>query len=229
VLAVVATAGIYWMNGWSRDPAHASNVGGAAPNVSLAPDSYRIDTALYRALDNQEVRLRSGARVNPGDRLFVEVRTSVPTYVYIVNEDDLGHAYLLFPLPGQSVGNPLPPGTSTRLPGSRGNEEIYWQVDQAGGREHFLIFASPERLSTFEQMFSALPRPEAGRPVQTAAALTRDAVGILRSVGGLASQPPASPTVTGPLSAQFQAPLGEAEETARGLWVRQLTLDNPGR
>ena len=236
--AAILVAGTYWMTDRSATHSAASdvraqpaNAGLSAPELTLAPGSYRIDTALYRALDNQqEVRLRLGARVTPGDRLFVEIRTSVPTYVYIVNEDDLGHAYLLFPLPGQSVTNPLPPGQATRLPGARGNDEIYWQVDQAGGREHFLIFASPERLSTFEQMFAALPRPEIGRPVQSAAALTRDAVGMLRSVGGLASQPaPGSSTVTGPLSAQFQTPLGDAEETARGVWVRQLTLDNPGR
>jgi hypothetical protein len=29
------------------------------------------------------------------------------------------------------------------------------------------------------------------------------------------------------LAELFRTPLGDTEETARGLWVRQLTVDNP--
>ena len=197
----------------------------SAPVVE--PGSYRIDTALYRASDDgQEVRLRSGARVAPNDRLFVEVRTSVPAYVYIVNEDEHGESYLLFPLPGQNVTNPLPAGQANRLPGVRGNQDVYWLVDKAGGREHFLIFASPERLPTVERMLASLPHPEIGRPVESLH-LPREAVTTLRSVGGLATAPGPQPQSSGQLTREFPTPLADNEETARGLWVRQLTLDNP--
>jgi tRNA A-37 threonylcarbamoyl transferase component Bud32 len=240
-LGVMLTMGAaYWVAGRSPrraggDPSAAraelaSSLPQSASAQATAP-SYTIDTALYRQLRGQEVRLRPGARIEPGAKLFAKVRASVPTFVYIVNEDEHGDVYLLFPLPGQSLKNPLPAGTANRLPGaqdSQDNKEILWQVDKAGGREHFLIFASPERMSVFEQMFAKLPHPEAGRPIQSAP-LSRASVGMLRSVGGLAPAVDSGRPSNGPLTEQFSTPLGDTEETARGMWIRQLTLDNPER
>lgn len=37
-----------------------------------------------------------------------------------------------------------------------------WIVDTAGGREHLLLLASPDRLVEFEAGLSHLPRPEVG-------------------------------------------------------------------
>ena len=33
-------------------------------------------------------RLHAGARVSPGDPLYLEIQTSAPAYVYVLNEDD---------------------------------------------------------------------------------------------------------------------------------------------
>ena len=119
----------------------------------------------------------------------MKLRVSVPAYVYIVNEDDQGEAYLLFPLPGQSVGNPLPAGTINRIPGTGGRADFDWQVTSVGGREHFLIFASPERMPALEEVFAALPRPELGRTLQSPR-LPDEAIRRLRGVGGLTAKPP---------------------------------------
>jgi hypothetical protein len=195
-------------------------------SASLAP-AYEIDAALYRLQGVNKERLQSGARIAPGDNLFVEVKASVPAYVYIVNEDDEGETFLLFPLPEQTITNPLPARTATRIPGAQAGRDIYWQVTTAGGRDHFLIFVSPERLTTLEKTFAALPRPEIGKPVLNAK-LPSEAVGVLRGVGGLTSS--AKATGTGArLAQQYQTPLSETAETTSGLWVRQLTLDNPLR
>jgi eukaryotic-like serine/threonine-protein kinase len=233
---VLAMGAVYWVAGRvprrpggdaSAPPAELASSPQQSASAQATP-SYTIDTALYRELRGQQVRLRPGARVEPGAKLFAEVRASVPTYVYIVNEDEHGDVYLLFPLPGQSLKNPLPAGTANRLPGAQDNKEIRWQVDKAGGHEHFLIFASPERVSVFEQLFAKLPHPEAGRPIQSAP-LSRASVGMLRSVGGLVPAVDSDRLSSGPLTAQFSTPLGDTEETARGMWIRQLTLDNPDR
>jgi serine/threonine-protein kinase len=191
------------------------------------PPAYQIDTAWYRLQGGNKERLQSAARIAPGDNLFVEVKTSVPAYVYIVNEDDEGETFLLFPLPGQSITNPLPARTATRIPGAQAGQDLYWQVTTVGGREHFLIFVSPERLTTLEKTFAALPHPEVGKPVLNAK-LSTEAVGVLRGVGGLTSTSKASSTGAR-LAQQYQTPLSETAETASGLWVRQLTLDNPLR
>jgi serine/threonine-protein kinase len=233
IAAIALVGGTYWI---VKQNVSAPTSGGAsasvrelaqpaAPGAPVALESaYTIDTALYRMRGATELRLRPGERVAPGDGVFVKLRVSVPAYVYIVNEDDQGEAYLLFPLPGQSVGNPLPAGTINRIPGTGGRADFDWQVTSVGGREHFLIFASPERMPALEEVFAALPRPELGRTLQ-APRLPDEAIRRLRGVGGLTPKPPQGTSAK--LAPIFSTPLGETEETARGLWVRQLTIDNP--
>ena len=190
-------------------------------------DSYRIEAAFYREQGGATVRLTPGSRVTPGDRLSLQVTSSVPTYVYIVNEDDRGASFLLFPLPGLESANPLTPGTRHEIPGAANGTRLFWEVSSAGGREHFLIFASPQPLSpAFQRVFDGLPRARAGAPV-LAEPMSGEMASVLRGVGGLVKGPTVS---AGPgLRAEFGSPLPTGEETARGVWVRQLTLDNPGR
>ena len=122
-----------------------------------------------------------------------------------------------------SVTHPLPALKTNRLP-----DPYNWQVDKAGGREHFLVLASPTRLADFEQtLFASLPRPETGKPILSTR-LSQDTKSALRSVGGLVGRPDSKPQGAGPLVQLFLAePLGDAKETAHGLWVRQLTVENP--
>jgi hypothetical protein len=180
---------------------------------------------VYRVDQGGNVRLQPNARLSPGDKLFLQIETSVPAHVYVVNEDERGESYLLFPLPGQAEANPLPAGARHRLPGPRNGREMYWQVTSAGGREHFLMFVSPERLPALEQMFATLPFPRTDQPVLSTR-LSSEAVGVLRGIGGLAVAPPAVGQPSR-LTTQFSTPLGDGTETARGLWVRQVTFDNP--
>jgi eukaryotic-like serine/threonine-protein kinase len=205
------------------EPAAATPAQAGAPSPSSP--TYQIDTALYTIRDGGATRLRFGDRVATGDKLFAQLRVSAPTYVYIVNEDDRGESFLLFPLPGQAADNPISPGGPTRVPGTRGGD-VSWEITSAGGREHFLIFASPERLEAFEELFAALPRPSFDRPA-VSARLSDQTVSKLRGVGGLAAEP--APQTSAKLANIFTSPLGDREETARGLWVRQLTVENPVR
>jgi len=170
--------------------------------------------------------LPAGGRVAPGDRLALHVQTSRPTYVYVVDEDDQGESYLLFPLPNQQPANPLPAGTSVRLPGGSSKQPLYWQVTSAGGREHFLIFVTPEPLGAFDRMFASLARPVLNAPVLSARMPT-EAVGILRGIGGITAA--TAVPGRGLLAEQFTTPLRGGSEVARGLWVRQITLENPGQ
>jgi hypothetical protein len=169
-----------------------------------------------------ETLLKPGERVAPGDRLFLQVRSSVPAHVYVVNEDEAGQSFLLFPLPGQTPANPLAPGERHRLPGTQNGQRYFWRVSSPGGREHFLIFATPERSEAFERMFASLPRPRLDQPVQMSA----DQLLVLRAVGGLTAAPVAVDRQLR-LNPEFDAPLTGTEETAHGVWVRQITLENP--
>ena len=222
VLALlVATA---WMERrWIQGKNAAAATSGSVA-ATPAPASYQIDTSFYRSGGGVETRLRAGDHVAPGDALFMKLHVSTPTYVYIVNEDDQGESLLLFPLPGQAVANPIAAETMVRVPGTK-NEEISWQVSNVGGREHFLIFASPERVTAFEDLFATLPRPVFGKPVSRAEHIPTGTISKLRSVGGLTTAPAVKTSAN--LANFFKTPLGDGPETANGLWVRQLTLDNP--
>ena len=195
VIALVALGAGYsrWGARDSEAPqlAQAASTGGTASVVTpvAADGSYRIEAAFYRHEDGRDVRLAPGARVAEGDRLSLQVVSSVPTYVYVVNEDDRGESYLLFPLPGLRAVNPLTADSRHEIPGRVDGEQIFWTVSSAGGREHFLIFVSPEPLSpAFQGVFDKLPRPTANARA-AAQPLSPDLQVVLRGVGGLAKAP----------------------------------------
>jgi tRNA A-37 threonylcarbamoyl transferase component Bud32 len=227
--AVVATiligVAIYWfaMRPRIAPAASAAIAAVSAPSATTASGSYSIDAGLYRVSDTGESKLQPGDRVAPGDRLTLQIQLSQPAHVYIVNEDDIGESYLLFPLPNQAVSNPIPGGRPVRLPAGS-DSPLYWAVTSAGGREHFLIFATPEPLPVFDRMFASLPHPQLNAPVLASPMSAETVGGLLRGVGGLSKVPRPSGTK---LADQFTTPLLQTAETANGLWVRQITVENP--
>ena len=226
VVAIVTGLLAYWVaTHLGTSPATQAGVAARSTRApsAAAGATYSIDAAVYRVSDAGETKLRPGDRVAPDDRLALQIQVSRPTHVYVVNEDGMGESYLLFPLPDQSIANPIAAGRPVRLPAGSGQVPLYWKVTSAGGREHFLIFATPEPLPAFDRMFASLPHPQLNAPI-LASPLPADAVGVLRGVGGLTSSPRAS---AGKLAEQFRTPLPQTAESANGLWVRQITLENP--
>lgn len=196
---------------------------GPPPDTDVASE-YRIDAAFYREQSGSVERLKPGTPVSPNEALSLQVEVSAPAYVYVVNEDESGESYLLFPLPGLALKNPLPPGQRHRLPGMWNGEAISWQITSTGKKEHFLIVASPQRSREFEEMFATLPQPSFGRTA--ARKLSGDEIGVLRSVGGLTASP-ARRDQQLRLAPEFATPLAAAEERAHGVWIRHVTFDNP--
>jgi len=232
-VGVLASGGAtaVWFAGAGRAVSESGGVAQTTAGVgSAAPASYDIDAAFYRAGRNGEEKLAPGSSVAPGDELFLKFQASVPINLYVVNEDEKGEAFLLFPLPGQPHTNPLEAGQQLTLPGA-----ARWQVSSAGGREHFLVFASPDRLDSFEQAFAALPTPKPNAAVSSAP-LPKTTIERLRGVGGLAPlpvgggvTPDGSGRKASELSRLFTTPLTNSRESVQGLWIRQITLDNPAR
>lgn len=228
VIALGGATAIWLSRASNRAPASASVAGAPRPTSSPAVDSpivagYEIDAAFYRVGRDGEEQLASGASLAPGDELFLKFQASVPINLYVVNEDDNGESFLEFPIRGQRQTNPIQAGQQVTLPGTT----TRWRVTTAGGREHFLVFASPDRLESFEQAFAALPSPQENAPVVTAR-LEPKAIEQLRSVGGLTQDASKQNPGTG-LWRLFTTPLTNARERTSGLWVRQITLDNPAR
>jgi len=188
------------------------------PVVESAVRSYEIEAAFYRVRGNDEERLTSTGRLRVDDELRLAVQTTVPAYVYVVNEDEKGDAFLLYPLPDAGQMRPLPANQLLRLP-----PQDNWRVTSVGDQEHFLVFASIDPLNAFDGVFNKLPSPQRGK--SRFVLLPHETIERFRSVGGLTPTQP-RPTIETRFRDMFTKPL-EGRETTQGMWVRQLTIANP--
>lgn len=186
-------------------------------------NSYEVRASFYARRNGNDVPLAPGSRVRPGDELFAVIDASTPVFVYIINRDDAGESFLLFPLSGLSPANPVRTDQMVRLPGTKDGQQIYWKVTSAGGQEHFFLYVTPTRLVDFEQLLAALPRAELGRSVNSLP-LPTSALGVLRGVGGLSAASSQTPTGTELVDLE---PLSDRNESAEGVWARRVSFQNP--
>ena len=188
---------------------------------------YDVSATLVRRDRGGDRRLTNGDRVAPGDQLSLEFHASRPVWVYVLDEDERGQSFLLFPQPLFDRANPLPANVPVLLPGTIGGRENGWRVTSRGGREHFLVVASPTPVREIESERDRLPAPRPDRPIAYAR-VPEAAMERLRGVGGVAPlAAPATPRRAGTLE-RF-ASLAGREVGVRGVWVRQITLENPLR
>lgn len=193
---------------------------GTAP-AAPAAGAFRVDAAFYRERPGNIELLNPGAAVALHDSLSLQLEVSVPAYVYVINEDEKGESFLVFPFAGQALPTPLPPGQRHRLPGVVGGEQKSWQISSVGEKEHFLVVASPERSPTLEGLFAALSRPTLGpAPINA-----RDPLAVLRGAAILAPSPAQhkQPLKDRP---EFSTPFTPGKEVANGVWIRHATFDN---
>jgi hypothetical protein len=194
------------------------------PSTAVAPFSIRAN--FYRG-DTERRPLREGARVGVGDSISLRVEASDSVYVYVIDRDDQGEAYLLFPSPRLHPGNPLPPGAPHTLPGTSGGRPYFWQITTAGGREHLLVLASRDRLRGLESLALALARPVENAPL-TFARVPAAALDELRGMGGYAAGRPAAGSAEGVAATadlyELAAPLTDGREDVRGVWIRRRAL-----
>ncbi len=236
-VAGIAILGVWLATSRHRPPPAAGDTLTASSDSSkpapstpiVAADApYTIGATFYRVTGGETIRLSADDHIAPGDQLDLTVNASRSVYVYVVNEDERGESYLLFPLPEQEPSNPLQSGRVHRLPGRQAGRDVHWQVTSAGGREHFLVFVSPTHLPIFDAMLEALPYAKAGRPV-LGARMPEPLVARLRGVGGLASSDSTSKATLPRHLFEMASALRLEPETTRGVWVRQMTLENPGK
>jgi hypothetical protein len=111
---------------------------------------------LFRTGNGVDERLLSGAHVRVGDGLSLEIEGSQPMYVYVLNTDEQGAAYVL-----QDVDpkKPLAAGVKHLLPGMREGSERRWRVSSQGGRETILVIASRKILPELDRMIARWRRP----------------------------------------------------------------------
>lgn len=208
-------------------PAPGAQVVAAPPATAAvqAPAAFEVQTDIFREPrqgEGGDIRLAAGARVRPGDRLFLEVQGPQEMHVYVLNEDEFGRSYVLFPLSGFDAGNPLRAQVKHRLPGRLRGEEQAWEVTSAGGKEQFLVVASRQPVAELEAELSRHPEAAPGRPLEVAeGTLLR-----LRGIGGVAPRQAAPSAGAGTLPGLMRD-LSQAGGAAGGLQVRLFELENP--
>jgi hypothetical protein len=180
---------------------------------------FNIEASLYRIGGAAEERLADGARVLTGDRLFLEIEGTRAMYVYIINSDQIGNKFVLFPLAGLDSKNPLPPRVLHRLPGPNAGTDNYWEVSSAGGQETFLVIASRKPLDDLERRLESVPRAGATEPIE----LNPVAIQGLRGIGGLAPEPGGDEQLLSDVYASLNR--GAAQRTNIRVW--RTRLNNP--
>lgn len=237
--AAVASAALgLWLGRWAPDEgddssavarAAASGVHetGGDPSVPIAVEApvaaelrpveaafaaaLEADASMLRAGEGAHQVLTDGDRVRPGDRLALEIETSERAHVFVVNEDLRGDVFLLFPIAGLDLGNPLPGGRRHQLPGRLDGVPQHWQVTSTGGRERFLVIASSRAL------------PELEREIAELAAASSSFGGVNRGVGALEPAPLAGQGRLGVLVER----LATEHRDDGSLWIKRFELENP--
>ena len=210
-------------DGSNPSPAAAVERTPATPAAAINP-SYTVKARMFRTRNGVETELKAGTGLALGDRISLRVEASKEVYVYVLNTDDAGKTFRLFPLADHQPDNPLAPAKEHRLPGDVG---VDWAVSSAGGREHFVIMVNPVKVDAVEALVRSIPGAAEGR---TAATISTRDIGVLRSVGGLLKDKSAA-TASEPSLLWFEeaSDLTGQRETASGAWMRRLTVPGVSR
>jgi len=179
------------------------------------------EAVLYRLRGGERVPLADGSSISPGDHLYLELEAAERLHVYVLDEDEQGETFALFPVPGTEQLNPLAPDQRHRLPGKRDGAPFDWVVTSSGGRDHVLVIASRKPLPELEQRISALAPADAGRPVAYAR-IGDEAIATLRGIGGMAPAPEGAARES-QLDGLARALAARREG---GIWVRTFSLQN---
>lgn len=182
--------------------------------------AYSISAALFRSAGAGRERLIPGARVRVGDGLHMDVEASDALYFYVLNHDQAGKTFTLFPRPDCDLKNPLPAGRH-RLPGVKDGIPQDWKVTSVGGREQILMLASRTPLAYVEDAIARLPKGEQFAELPTAVAIK------LRGIGGVAPQPSGAASPDAARLFEDIKRLADSTEVASGTWMRQIDLENP--
>lgn len=181
-----------------------------------------VDAEFFRLNSiGTEERLRSGAQTQPGDSLFLDLQTESRAWAYVITADAFGEEYLLFPVPGLDVTNPLPAGQH-RIPGSVAAKARYWEVTSDGGQESLLLIVSRTPVTILEEMIAELQSSAPGMPIPMSSWNRPDR---MRGIGGLNEGPDSGVDSDGPL-AELQRRIRGDSDGQRDLRIWELMLNH---
>lgn len=190
----------------------------------LASPTLQVESTMYRSNDQGQVAVTSGASVSRHDRLYLEIESTTELHFYVLNQDDRGEAWILFPLQGQGLRNPLAAGQQHRLPGELNGVPYSWEVTSMGGVEHFLVIGSREPLVELE---ATIARLSAAAGQNGALSVDAKAKEVFRGVSGLTEEPSYLQRASGDFLGNIEDIIRAKEESGSAeFWSWRIDLVN---
>ena len=210
----------------SERSASQARSGRPSPISAGSMGSLVASAKLFRESEGAEERLLPGSRVRPGDNLFLQILGSQPMYVYVLDKDDRGRAYALYPGPQYDAKGALAAGIPHRLPGTSKGSRVNWTVTSSGGKETIIVIASRHPQQELEADIASIPVPAPGAPI-TYGRVSSKSLEVLRGIGGLSpaqgAQPGGGPdAVTGAIRKLYTDSIAASD-----FWTWQIDLLNP--
>jgi len=223
MLAVVSVGLLVFHQIQGRMPWEPPKVQEPPRLAATVPAKLTATATLYRETGARVEALLPGSKIDPGDNLYLEILGSDSMYVYVLNEDEHGRVYALFPGPSFDSKGALGPGVTHRLPGTSSGTPVNWQVSSAGGRETVTVIASRRPQTDIERDIESIPKASLDTPIAYGA-VSQGTLEVLRGIGGLTSNPTPPPAAGGGRVTKLIQ-----EGRAMDLWTWQIHLINPGK
>ncbi|MFN0205575.1 MAG: serine/threonine-protein kinase [Planctomycetota bacterium] len=185
---------------------------------------------LFVKRGGSDVRLQSGSEVRIGERVYLDVTVDRDVSFYVFNESRSGELFLLFPIPGIDMKNPVAAGTH-RIPGSRDGKAKYWTVtSDGGGEERIFAVATRRPIAEIDKLVkrSRAASESTEMMYPKVAGTAREA--LMRGIGGLGEDDDSEPVYTnrrGRLH-QLSDELDRGAAESKTVWKRLIILKNAG-
>jgi len=225
----VLAAAFFFGRMWVQQNASSSSkaVRQTQPTPPPSPPAAEPLTAtarLFRETGGGSEALADGARVSPGDGLYMRFEAPERVWLYVLDEDEHGVTSVLYPAPGLDGGNPLEGEQFHRLPGTRDGKVFDWQVTSAGGHESVIAIASKAPIPELESDIAGFPHADHQRPVVYGHVGART-LERLRGITGVVQQESLPSGPPHGLSSALQR-LGNTSASP-DVWMWQIRLANP--
>jgi eukaryotic-like serine/threonine-protein kinase len=223
--AAVAIPALILLAPWKRFPSRvarqSASPGGSAADPRVPTPAAAPTARLHRLRPGSDEPLSPNSELALGDALSLEFEGPEPMHVYVFDRDEKGSVFVLFPIAGLDLGNPLPAHAELRLPGTRQGKPFDWRVSSRGGGEEFIVLASRTPLDDLEKEIASLPSARVGGAGETRPG--GEAASALRGVGALTPEPASADSNGRRLSES----LGRLQQSRPDVWVWKLALRGP--